>query len=594
MNTAATQVQYSRGLLQALGPLIIWLALLFILFLIHTHQRLLEKTRLTFSITLEGKPLLYEEIAQVDGRPFTSGERISLGSHMLRISYPKARLFSTNLFIWYGPHLLGNVDLQRGMGVIRIEAVPTPQFIRLQGPEFTSVVTNSDTLVATVPMDTYRIEANLAHWQEREKVSIRDGETNFVRISPKIGSIALTCNQPDASFELRNSHGQIVEDGSLPRLISELPQGGYTVYGIHHGNHQQTNVWVTTGSTNTIVLPFYYGAVVLESDPPGATILAKDGEKLGTTPMTFAEVRPGSLQFTLQREGFEPVFLSLLVGSGQTNIVHTNLVNRAFRASMKKGQEALDHTNYEDAVTALTQALNETPNDVAAQQLLKVARVGLALHGAEEEARKGNFQAALQQVALALSIDPDLDVAKERKALYERAYEQALDKARKERAVAERKARPQKEFERWMSTTMNSEYFETQVLTAKGRIQDIEGGLVEALTNRSPAFKITSLAHPTAEILKLSATHSMSIAGRRRVDLLVGQTSDDEVTLVFKVFEYTYVESLSIRAMLGGAEDRDLVPIHDPEPRLSNKSLLSRRAEGVRLISERIRAVIGE
>ena len=49
-----------------------WLLLVLVLFGIHTHQRLMEKTRLDFVITLQGQPV--GATTTLDGKPAISGQ----------------------------------------------------------------------------------------------------------------------------------------------------------------------------------------------------------------------------------------------------------------------------------------------------------------------------------------------------------------------------------------------------------------------------------------------------------------------------------------------------------------------------------------
>jgi len=46
-----------RGWMRGLRPIFYWLLLVLVLFGIRTHQRLMEQTRLAFSLSLQGRPL---------------------------------------------------------------------------------------------------------------------------------------------------------------------------------------------------------------------------------------------------------------------------------------------------------------------------------------------------------------------------------------------------------------------------------------------------------------------------------------------------------------------------------------------------------
>src|SRR5882672_3366687 len=93
-----TKAKPSR--LLVLRPLVWWLLLVLALYAVRTHQRLSEKTRLTFNASLKGRPVLVE--ARVGNGVMVSGGRMPIGWHRISFSHPKAESFSTNLFIWYG------------------------------------------------------------------------------------------------------------------------------------------------------------------------------------------------------------------------------------------------------------------------------------------------------------------------------------------------------------------------------------------------------------------------------------------------------------------------------------------------------------
>jgi len=100
-----------RGWKRGVRPLFYWLLLVLVLFGIRTHQRLMEKTRLDFVVTLQGQPTGATTI--LDGKPATIGQNISLGNHTFVVTHPKGETFSNSWFGWYGEHDLGTIDLKR-------------------------------------------------------------------------------------------------------------------------------------------------------------------------------------------------------------------------------------------------------------------------------------------------------------------------------------------------------------------------------------------------------------------------------------------------------------------------------------------------
>src|SRR5262249_50154211 len=103
-----------RGTIRALRPLFWWALLVLVMYGHRTHVRLLEHTRLVFRIEPDWRGLAEIPEAALDDRPFSSGDRVSLGSHCLRITHPKAETWSTNLFMTYGKRDLRTITLRRG------------------------------------------------------------------------------------------------------------------------------------------------------------------------------------------------------------------------------------------------------------------------------------------------------------------------------------------------------------------------------------------------------------------------------------------------------------------------------------------------
>src|ERR1035438_2257784 len=242
--------------LRILRPLLWWFLLVLVMFGIRTHQRLMEKTRLKFSVSLQGQAI--DAIATFDGKPAFSGQNISLGSHQLVISGPKADTYSTNLFIWYGEHNLGDIALKRTLGNLTVMVKPSAQRLIIRGPEWSVTLRNSSGTNVSVPTDNYDVEADFAHSQERNQVLVAAYYSSPLHIAPRFGSVQLECNQPDASYQFQDSSGQNVSSGSLPATITELPVGSYAIFATHHGNQHQSSVFVNAAATNTVPMNFDY------------------------------------------------------------------------------------------------------------------------------------------------------------------------------------------------------------------------------------------------------------------------------------------------------------------------------------------------
>src|ERR1700723_1471844 len=168
-NTSATSESRARYWRRVLRPLFWWLILVLVLYGIRTHQRLMEETRLNFSVSMQG--LAIDANASFDGNPAFSGQKIPLGNHTFTITHPKGETFSTNMFVWYGEHDLGTIVLKRQMGTLSVSADPPAPFLFIRGSEWSVTLTNSHGFTVTVPTDQYTIESRYAHWESSDVVT---------------------------------------------------------------------------------------------------------------------------------------------------------------------------------------------------------------------------------------------------------------------------------------------------------------------------------------------------------------------------------------------------------------------------------------
>lgn len=246
----------SQQWLHGLRPLLWWGILVLMLYGVRLHQQLIRQTRLTYAVTLQGKPVDYQALVRLDGQPTFTGARVPLGWHTLSISHPKSESYSTNLFIWYGENQLGDVALNRLKGTLAIQADPPAALLSIRGPEFTLTLTNSFGTVEFVPTDQYVVEARYHHWQGRQEILVTHNATANYTFAPQIGVLQMTCNQLNTSFELYGPDNSLIEHGVLPSMIDGLPIGKYTVIAFNQVNRQEKVVTVSSGTVKKIDMSF--------------------------------------------------------------------------------------------------------------------------------------------------------------------------------------------------------------------------------------------------------------------------------------------------------------------------------------------------
>jgi hypothetical protein len=580
---------------RALRPLIWWAAFVLLLLAIHTHQRLMERTRLEFSMSLDGKPLAFEIIATLDGRPITTGDRLSLGSHTFAVTHSKVEPFSTNLFIWYGEHKLGDINLKRAKGTLTIAANPPAATITVRGPEFAMTLTNSTGTTLLVPTDRYVIEAEYSHWREAGEANVFMNTVGSWTFTPLLCTVRLTCNRAGASFQLLKPDNELVEGGDLPYTIQDLPQGNYKLVAWHHGNRRDETLMTKAGVTNSIEVEYEYGAAVLETEPSGATVATENGREWGTTPLTFLELTPGRWRFLLRREGYETAFVSLDVTGQQTNAFQTNLVSVNYVRAVAAARQYLTEADYDRALVATADALQVRPNDPDAVTAQKEALGRKSLRQAEKLGKQDDYIAALRELESALQSLPESEEAKQLQADFKRREPEQIERLKQERL-----GRPKRVFDSRMAELKDAALFDSHELMTGKPVKEVEAGILNALQNVRPVFQVTRDSSPQPETFEIEANQELSTilatsAGGRKCLIVGGQTRDDETQIYFKVLEFKAeaVNKLSIGALIGAPAEVKYIPIHPSRvPQMTDK-LKAQLLEGVSNVTARIQAAIG-
>lgn len=595
--------------LRVVRPLIWWLILVLVLYGIRTHQRWMEGTRLNFSVSLAGRAAGFEAQATLDGQPVESGERLSLGSHMLIITHPKADRYSTNWFVWYGENRLGEIALRRSTGELAVAATPPTRRLTVVGPEWTVKLTNSPGLTSSVPADRYAIEATFARTEEQANVTVTSGQHSFARFAPKLGALSIESSHPGTRFQLTGRGGLVSERGEVPATIMELPAGDYRLVTDYHGEERAQTASIRAGETNAVWIELQFGAVVLESDPAGAAVGAA-GRDCGTTPLVLPELRPGNWEFVLRKTGFEPVAVSFFVAANQTNTVRTNLVSQTFAEAMRSGQRYLTGKDYDRALEAFTEALREKPGDTNATALERQARYDQVMQRAKSKAARGNFAEALRDAQAALAVRSDSaeakelsgDFAKREEVRVEAEEKRASESAARERkqleaAEAERQAQAKTKhlhdaFNVLMQGIANASKFKENELVTTNSINGLGEVIKQALSSRQPSFEIVRFESARPDLFGLEARQRVGLGSR--ICLVVGaQVREGETRILFKVLES---EQPSAGNLLGGLlRLASAPPAASQDPKVEKQRAErweARIKEGIRLVTERIQDAV--
>jgi tetratricopeptide (TPR) repeat protein len=584
-----------RQMARGLRPFLWWLVLVLLLFALRTHERLSEKTHISFTATLQGQPVRDEVTAMLDQQRITSGDRVSIGPHQFTVTHPKADQFSTNLSFWYGEHDLGEIVLNRSKGTLVIHANPSADTLTILGPELALTLTNSPGMNSSVPTDRYRVEANYRHWRQAQEIIIFPNQSGMVSITPRLGAVRMTCNQANASFQVLKIDGQLLEAGDFPSTIRDVPEGNYKVIAWQKRNQQERTLAVKAAMLNDMNIEFLYGAAVLETEPPGATVTGSDGQEWGRTPLRLEELLPGRRQLELRRDGYERVFVSFDVEPLQTNSFRTNLVSVNYGKSLNAAREYLIAANYAAAVEAATAALQAKPNDREAIAVQKEALGKRNLRQAQAFGKKGDYTAGIRELELALQALPESEEAKELLADFKQREPEQIERQRQERLN-----RGKELFDAVLLHHGDQDYFDPHELKTTKPVKEVRTGILEAL-KRQPAFQVTKNDSTVPETFEIEAGQEITTilatsAGRRQCVIVGARTKDDETQILFKVLEYKSEAAIkfSIGNLIGAPGEVKYVPIHTLGTGTLSEKLQSQVKEGVQIATERIQRAIGQ
>lgn len=572
-----------------LRPLLWWLAFVFLLLAIHTHQQLMERTRLEFTMSLGGRPLPFEALATLDGKPIMRGDRLSLGSHRFAITHSKVEPYTTNLFIWYGLKDLGTISLKRASGLLAVEVNPPAQVLSITGPEFAFTATNSAGMTSSIPTDDYVIVARFLHSEERNNVAVVFGVPTSRPIAPRLGALALECNRSAASFDLRSSDGRLLESGLFPHSISEMPEGAYNLISQHHRNRDERQVSIVGGRTNAARVDFVYGTEVFETDPPGVRVTSLEGSDYGETPITLAELRPGQQPFKLQKSGFEVLDISVLIAANETNSVHTNLVSLNYNSAMVRARDYVATGDYERALEAATDAFNSKPGDSAAGDILTKARPFVNLKKAQTLGQQGNYAAAIQELELVVRAWPADEHVQALMGEYKIREKEEMDKAHEARQALVRRA-----FTQILSRHDDSGLFGEHSIKSEKKVSAASAAILSALREQPPVFQIGSDTTPEPGVTALIAKQEFTGEARMCV-IVIGQTAVDETEIHYEVLEYKVqaANPFSIGALINRPVEKIYVPLHPTRVGQLTDKMRAQIDDGVKNMTERIIGALG-
>ncbi len=565
------------------------------LYLVRTHQRLSEQTHIKFKTALAGQLIACE--ALLDGRRFESSNRVSIGRHSLEIRHPKATVFSTNLFVWYGEHDVGRIDLKRATGVLTVTADPAAVLLSIEGPEFKTTLTNSPGFTNSVPTDQYTIGAEYRHWKKTFATTVLANTDNRLQIAPRFGALQLTCNQSNATFQLLRTENELVSTGDFPSTITELPEGPYQLVALHHKHRWIERPQVKPGITNPVAIEFQYATARVQSTPAGASVTSLDGREWGVTPLTLPELQPGHWDFNLRLFNYEPATISLELVANETNTVYTNLISESYTSTVRAARQFLDAGDYNRAVESLNDALRVQPNDPTATAMRAQALGRASIGSAEALGEMGDYLSGIRELERALVALPGDARASSLLAEFKKREPEQREQMRLLRLH-----RGEQFFDKLVERHQDAKLFERREVKTTNLVEDVHTALLKGFRNQ-PAFQIKQDSAPGAAAPETFAvvteqqfnTALATSAGFRRCVIVGARIKDDETQILFTVQEYKAeaVEKFSIGALIGAPTNVKTVAIHPSRVGPLSEKLQERVNEGVSNVTAIVRGAIG-
>ena len=523
--------QYWRRVLR---PLAWWLLLVLVLYGIRLHQRWMAQTKLNFSVTVNGRDDYSAPTATFDGQPAFNSQLIPLGWHAFAVTHPKGVDYTTNLFIWYGGHDFGRIDLKRATGTLRVEAVPPAVWLAIRGPEYQLTLPVSSGTNLTIPTDEYTVTAKYAFSEERSTAVVSTYLPATVSITPRFGAARLESDPAGAT--VLDDTGRSL--GTTPVTLSQLKTGIWK-FSLEHDGYESVlaSLVVSLNQTNlfqTNLVNRYYAAALRS---------ARSSIDAGR----YAEAAL-SADEALKYQADDPVATALRQEALGLNHLALARMNG-------------DRESFAPAIAELNQALKFMPDHAEAKQLL-----------ADYTRREAEHLAAEQKRAA------ELAEQERRRQEAEQAERQAREKTREIYAS----------FNALVRGAENANRFPEHELVATGEAGTIGAAIKQTLSDGDPAFRIVHSEQPRPDLLTLQARQSIFL-NYRDCFVVVGQVRAGETRIYFKVLEYDHPPNLSL---LGGLITATVSQTgKNPEQQAQFQQQIR---EGARMVEERIRRVIGK
>ena len=345
-----------------------------------------EKTALSFGFSLDGKGLPPGKMpdVRVDGQPFASGNKISMGKHEIAVQLQDAEPLEQHFWVFYGAKNLGNLPLESSKGSLAVTVRPSPASVTIQFGGQAVRQGEAPLNVEGLPVGDYTLVIRRGAYEEDHPVKIQRQQRTDAKIDLSLGSIRVSATPADATFEMSDNNRQWKD--KLPIKLDDVPAGHYTLI-IHRNDYSETcAVDVVSQQSSETNITLNLGGVLLSSMPSNADyeLLGNGRTWHGQLPAQIDNVPGGAYQFLARRDGWELTknvevlraaistntiefpYGSIQVTSDPTGLAisadGTELGKTPLTLRMKPGQYTLTAT---DGENDLTTNINVAPKEAA-------------------------------------------------------------------------------------------------------------------------------------------------------------------------------------------------------------------------------------
>lgn len=146
-----------------------------------------------------------------------------------------------------------------------------------------------------------------------------------------LGQLDLASTPAGLAYAVRTEsdpQGKPVATGNTPAHLDSIVQGNYLVTFSRPGCRDHVEkVTVKRNAGASVATTYRDGGVELSSDPSGAWV-ERDGERLGTTPLSLSNLTPRTTHFVLTLPGYDPTPVDADIPEGQSLTLEAHLLRR--------------------------------------------------------------------------------------------------------------------------------------------------------------------------------------------------------------------------------------------------------------------------